>query len=550
MPSRHAAPSMLRRLLPGVLIAVCLAGAMVPYAAARETPREEITRVLIHGDFADKIAIIDALVAHGGAPALTMLQALLGGDLYTRKREDQLVYLEKAGKDYDLRDAFTGAPAGQVSSKRRVAKIRINNQIRGRLRDGIAELGLFSEDPQARLAAARALVTSGRPGIEAKFAQALSQEADDGVRAALQMGLATLAINNPDPATRLAAIKRLGGSDDPQVRAMLAGLLSGEDGTTLDAETQAAAKAALGRIDGRRQLFTVINNVFFGLSLGSVLFIAAVGLAITFGVMGVINMAHGEMIMLGAYTTFVVQQLFPDLLGWSLLIALPLAFLVSGAVGIVIERTVIRVLYGRPLETLLATFGLSLMIQQAVRLIFSPLNRAVSNPAWMSGALEINPMLSFTYNRLYIIVFSAMVMALLLMLLRYTSFGLQVRAVTQNRSMASAMGIRTDWVDALTFGLGSGIAGIAGVALSQLTNVGPNLGQDYIVDSFMVVVFGGVGNLWGTLLGATMLGVVNKFLEPFSGAVLAKILVLVFIILFIQRRPRGLIALRGRAAEA
>jgi urea transport system permease protein len=349
---------------------------------------------------------------------------------------------------------------------------------------------------------------------------------------------------------RLTAIKRLGGSDAPEVRAVLVGLLAPAEGATLDAETREAAKAALGRIDGRRQLFTIISNVFFGLSLGSVLFIAAVGLAITFGVMGVINMAHGEMIMLGAYTTFVVQQLLPNLLGWSLFIALPAAFLVSGLVGIIIERTVIRVLYGRPLETLLATFGLSLMIQQGVRLIFTPLNRAVSNPAWMSGALEINPVLSFTYNRLYIIVFSGLVMAGLLLLLRYTSFGLQVRAVTQNRSMASAMGIRTDWVDALTFGLGSGIAGIAGVALSQLTNVGPNLGQDYIVDSFMVVVFGGVGNLWGTLLGATMLGVMNKFLEPFSGAVLAKILVLVFIILFIQRRPRGLIALRGRAAEA
>ncbi|MCZ6471836.1 MAG: urea ABC transporter permease subunit UrtB, partial [SAR324 cluster bacterium] len=276
----------------------------------------------------------------------------------------------------------------------------------------------------------------------------------------------------------------------------------------------------------------------------------AVGLAITFGVMGVINMAHGEMLMLGAYTAFVVQQAMPRFPELSLLVALPVAFVAVGAVGMVIERTVIRVLYGRPLETLLATFGLSLILQQAVRTVFGPLNQPVVSPAWISGAVELQGGLVLTYNRLYIILFSLLVFAALILLLRYTSFGLQMRAVTQNRAMASSMGIRTDWVDSLTFGLGSGIAGLGGVALSQLTNVGPNLGQGYIIDSFMVVVFGGVGNLWGTFFGSLVLGVVNKVLEPFSGAVLAKILVLVFIILFIQRRPRGLFALRGRAAEA
>ena len=277
--------------------------------------------------------------------------------------------------------------------------------------------------------------------------------------------------------------------------------------------------------------------------------LAAVGLAITFGVMGVINMAHGEMLMLGAYTTFVVQRMMPGAIEYSLFVAIPLAFLVAGAVGVVIERTVIRVLYGRPLETLLATFGISLILQQAVRTIFSPLNQPVSTPQWMSGFYEVNGALSLTYNRLYIILFCGLVFFGLLMLLKKTAFGLQMRAVTQNRPMASSMGIRTGWVDALTFGLGSGIAGVAGVALSQLTNVGPNLGQAYIIDSFMVVVFGGVGNLWGTFVGALTLGVANKFLEPFTGAVFAKILVLVFIIIFIQRRPSGLFALKGRAVE-
>jgi urea transport system permease protein len=281
-----------------------------------------------------------------------------------------------------------------------------------------------------------------------------------------------------------------------------------------------------------------------------VLLLAAAGLAITFGVMGVINMAHGEMVMLGAYTTFVVQQAIPpSLAGWSLPIAVPLAFLVSGAIGIAIERCMIRFLYGRPLETLLATWGLSLVLQQAVRSIFGASNREVSTPAWMSGAAQWGG-LTITWNRLTIIIFAAFVLAALMAALRYTALGLRMRAVTQNRRMAAAMGIRTPWIDALTFGLGSGVAGMAGVALSQIDNVSPNLGQGYIIDSFMVVVFGGVGNLWGTVVSALTLGIVNKFLEPFAGAVLGKILVLVLLILFIQRKPRGLFPLKGRAVES
>jgi len=272
-------------------------------------------------------------------------------------------------------------------------------------------------------------------------------------------------------------------------------------------------------------------------------------LAITFGVMGVINMAHGELIMIGAYTTYVVQLLMPNSIEYSLFVAIPAAFVVSGLVGIAIERGVIRFLYGRPLETLLATFGISLVLQQAVRSIFSPLNRSVETPSWMAGSIEINPLLSLTESRLYIIFFCLFVFVALSLVMKRTRLGLQVRAVSQNRAMARAMGVRSEWVDAMTFGLGSGVAGVAGVALSQLTNVGPNLGQAYIIDSFMVVVFGGVGNLWGTLVAGLSLGLANKVMEPWAGAVLAKILVLVFIILFIQKRPRGLFPQRGRAAE-
>ena len=310
---------------------------------------------------------------------------------------------------------------------------------------------------------------------------------------------------------------------------------------------------AVTAMQNQLAVWATVQNAWYGLSLGSVLLLAAIGLAITFGVMGVINMAHGEMVMLGAYTTFVTQDIirdnFPGLFDWSLLIALPLAFLVAAIVGIIIERGIIRHLYGRPLETLLATWGVSLILQQGVRSIFGPTNQEVGNPSWMSGSFQIGE-LDITWNRLWIIVFSLIVFFVLLVALNKTPLGLQMRAVTQNRRMASAMGIRTPFVDSMTFALGSGIAGIAGVALSQIDNVSPNLGQSYIIDSFMVVVFGGVGNLWGTLVGALSLGILNKFLEPFAGAVLGKILVLVLIILFIQKRPRGLFALKGRAVEA
>jgi urea transport system permease protein len=290
--------------------------------------------------------------------------------------------------------------------------------------------------------------------------------------------------------------------------------------------------------------------LFFGLSVGSVLVLVAIGLAITFGVMGVINMAHGELMMLGAYTTYVVQLAMPNHIGASLLVALPAAFIVAGAAGVILERTIIRFLYGRPLETLLATFGVSLVLQQLVRSVFSANNRSVETPAWMSGTLQLNGALSITYNRLYIVIFTMIVFGILLVVLKRTRLGLDIRAVSANRAMAQAMGIRTEWVDAMTFGLGAGIAGIAGVALSQFTNVGPNLGQSYILDSFMVVVFGGVGNLWGTLVGGMSMGVVNQLLEPYAGAVLAKIFVLVALILFIQRWPRGLFPQTGRAAES
>jgi len=400
------------------------------------------------------------------------------------------------------------------------------------------------------LGAAQAVFESKDPSALPALEQAIAKETNPRIKRALIEARAAVILNldTASEAEKIDAVTVIRERGDNGALSLLKGLPA-----NTSPAVQKAAADAIAKIEQMFAFWDTVQNAWYGVSLGSVLLLAAIGLAITFGVMGVINMAHGEMVMLGAYTTFVVQQIMraysPDLLDYSLTIAVPLAFLITGLVGILIERGIIRFLYGRPLDTLLATWGLSLVLQQAVRTAFGPTNKDVSNPSWMSGSFNLGH-ISFTYNRLWIVVFTLTVFVLLLALLRYTRLGLEMRAVTQNRTMAASMGIRTGWIDAMTFGLGSGIAGIAGVALSQIDNVSPNLGQGYIIDSFMVVVFGGVGNLWGTLVGAFTLGIANKFLEPFAGAVLGKIAILVMIILFIQKRPRGLFALKGRAVEA
>jgi urea transport system permease protein len=494
-------------------------------------------------NFTAKEQAIDDLVALGDDRTLYVLRAMRDGNLQYRKDDGRVMIAADSEDGYRLTDPLTGEALGTVG-RRDVKKISINNTLRNVLKAAIARLSLSSKHADLRMAAVEEMTGDLDDESVALLKEAGEKERDEDVRAAIGIALALADLNAEDKAARLDAIDALTGSVLPTVRNRLAALVES------DADVGRAAAAALRSIETRLQLYSLAETVFFGLSLGSVLLLAAIGLAITFGVMGVINMAHGELIMIGAYTTYLVQQAMPQHLEYSLLVAVPAAFIVAGLFGIAIERGVIRFLYGRPLETLLATFGVSLILQQLVRTTISAQNVTVANPGWMSGSWQINPALALTYNRLYIILFTLMVFAGLLMILKKTPLGLQVRAVAQNRAMARAMGIRSGRVDALTFGLGAGIAGIAGVALSQLTNVGPNMGQAYIIDSFMVVVFGGVGNLWGTLVGAFSLGVANKFLEPYSGAVLAKILVLVFIILFIQKRPRGLFPQKGRAAEA
>jgi urea transport system permease protein len=488
---------------------------------------------------------VGMLAISGHPQAAAILSALQNNRLFARIT-DKALFIK--ADDGSFVDAASGKSAPDIMSSG-LRQVRMNNAVRGEVDAALGSLRMFSQNAAIRLDAAEAVFHSHDPAALPALERALEREGDAGVKRRMEQAhaAALLFADNTSDADLLAAIDVLRARGDIDSRSVLASL-SGRK----PAVTQAAA-AAVTAIDRNLQLWSILQSVYYGLSLGSVLLLAAAGLAITFGVMGVINMAHGEMVMIGAYVTFMVQQFIreaaPGLFGGSLLIAVPLAFIVAGVIGIAIERTLIRWLYGRPLETLLATWGLSLILQQAVRSLFGPNNRDVSTPDWMSGATQLGG-LTITYNRLYIIVFAFLVLAALMAALRFTSLGLAMRAVTQNRQMAAAMGIRTPWIDALTFGLGSGVAGMAGVALSQIDNVSPNLGQSYIIDSFMVVVFGGVGNLWGTVMGALTLGIVNKFLEPVAGAVLGKIVVLVMLILFIQRRPRGMFPLKGRAAEA
>ena len=536
------------RILPSLLLFLALAWLIPagPAQAADEALQAQID-ALGTGGFSETAKQIQALAASGDDRVVPALEALLAGDLYVRPSDKKVFITKKAEGGFTLIDPLSGKDMA-TSDSFSVKKIRVNNRLRRELKAALGGLTLLSKNPAARLKAAGAVFKSQDPDMLAPLEAAILKETEDKVRKALQGARAAVQLKSDVPeADKIAAIKLIEERGDRDALSVALAAAAQSEGAV-----KAAAEATAKSIRQNLELWGAAQNVWYGLSLGSVLLLAAIGLAITFGVMGVINMAHGEMVMIGAYVTFMVQEVIrtsmPEMFAYSLLISVPLAFLVAGAVGMAVERCIIRFLYGRPLETLLATWGLSLVLQQAVRTIFGPSNREVGTPDYMAGAFEIGH-LTITYNRLWIIVFSLVVLFALMAVLKKTSLGLQMRAVTQNRRMAGAMGIRTSWVDAVTFGLGSGIAGIAGVALSQIDNVSPNLGQSYIIDSFMVVVFGGVGNLWGTLVGAMTLGVANKFLEPYAGAVLGKVLVLVFIILFIQKRPRGLFALKGRAIE-
>lgn len=531
------------RLRPWLL---CLLALITLPATAAVAP--ETVQRLAGDDSDEKIAAVQAIAAEPPDTALRILRALgedrlfvAGGSLLVQEGD---AYLDAAtGK------ALSAPPASAES-------VTINNRVRREVQGALAGLRLFDPVANRRLEAARELAGSAEPDSAPLIRQALDRETDPKIKGALALAYARATLGSPDAALRLEAARALGASSDPGAKTLLAGLLErkGDAFVEPDEEVRRAAAASLRDLERRLMWGETAGRVFSGISLGSILLLGALGLAITYGVMGVINMAHGELLMIGAYATFVVQSLFrshlPEWLDWYVVAAVPVAFASAAMAGMLMERLVIRHLYGRPLETLLATWGLSLVLIQAARVTFGAQNVELSNPSWMSGGIEVMTDLVLPWNRIAIIAFSVAVLLTVWALMNLTRLGLFVRAVTQNRPMAGCMGVPTGRVDTLAFGLGAGIAGLGGCALSQVANVGPDMGQGYIVDSFMVVVLGGVGQLAGAVWAALGLGIVSKFLEGWTGAVIAKIVVLVAIIIFIQKRPQGLFALKGRFAEA
>jgi len=525
----------------------CVAWLASPRDASAEE-LTELTRGLMATDDATVEKVVLSISQRTEPAALHTLSALLDGNL--RVDAAGHPFLNVAGKLQPILANGPKEPQGKLATP------SVDNRLRRSLEPVIASMKLSSPDRSIRLAAAEDLAKRRSDDLAPLLRKAQAKEQDSTVRSAITLALAQIDLAGSDKALRLAAISAMQESGDGQYKPDLDRLLTKDETGKFrepDESVRRAAAAALSRIESRMFLYGMVGNVFYGLSLGSVLLLAALGLAITFGLMRVINMAHGELLMIGAYATYSVQRLFeqhfPAQQDLYLIFAIPAAFAASATVGYLIERSVLRFLYGRPLETLLATWGISLILIQTVRLIFGAQNVTVANPSWLAGGVPLLPGFVLTYSRVAVILFSAVVVAFVWFTLQKTPLGLHVRAVTQNRQMAAGMGIPTRRVDSWTFAIGSGVAGLGGVALSQLGNVGPELGQGYIVDSFMVVVLGGVGKLAGTLAGAFGLGMVNKLLEPVAGAVLGKIAILGFIILFIQRRPQGIFALKGRSAE-
>ncbi len=525
--------------LPKMLWRVVLAWVLVLPSAFALTPEQ--AGKIAAGDSDDRVAALAERVAAGDAALLPFVQAMLDDAVKTA-----------GGKAFIVRDgkaveAATGAAATLPADAEDVVN---NNRMRRELEGAVAALGLFAPDAALRAKAVTDLQDTADEAKLPLIEKALAAETDAGVKAKLTLLRAKVLIGAADPAKRIAAAQALAASPDPSTRSLLLEQSNAES----DPAVKAALSAALDKVQGTLAWGERLGVLFTGISLGSILLLVALGLAITYGLMGVINMAHGELMMIGAYATYVVQNLFrqhlPGAFDWYIVAAIPASFLAAGLVGAVLERGVIRWLYGRPLETLLATWGISLMLMQAVRSLFGAQNVAVENPGWLSGGLQVLPNLVLPYNRLAILAFAALVLLGMALLIGKTRLGLFVRGVTQNRRMASCVGVDTARVDTLAFALGAGIAGLAGCALSQVGNVGPDLGQAYIVDSFMVVVLGGVGQLAGTVIAGLGLGVLAKLLEGWQGAVLAKIMVLVFIVAFIQKRPQGLFAMKGRSAEA
>ena len=521
-----------------ILVILLLAGSL----SARAGLDPAQVNQLVAEDSSDKVAAIRQLTQTADPDAVRVLKAMAEDGLYLAG--DKAVII-------DGDQAFDAATGTKMRMPANPESVTVNNRIRGELAGALAALELFDAERAVRLASARKLQSKVAPDMAPLLARALEKESDGEIKALLTLAHAQASLGDADPAVRLAAVKALAETTSPAIKTVLLPLT--DKATESDDKVRYEAIAAIKSIDGRLAIAENLGRIFSGLSLGSILLLAALGLAITYGVMGIINMAHGELLMVGAYSAYAMQSLFrawfPDYIDWYLPAAVPAAFFVAALVGVIMERTVIRWLYGRTLETLLATWGLSLVLIQSARVIFGAQNVEVSNPSWMSGGIELMPNLILPWNRIIIVGFAMFVLLLVWLLMNKTRLGMFVRAVTQNRAMAGCVGVPTSRIDTMAFALGAGIAGLGGVALSQISNVGPDMGQGYIVDSFMVVVVGGVGQLAGAVWAALGLGIFSKLLEGWAGAVIAKISILVAIIIFIQKRPQGIFALKGRFVD-
>jgi len=519
-------------------ILLLYAGTLPAYAALDAGQ----VRQLAADDSTEKVAAIRQLTQTADPDAVRVLKAMA---------EDSLFLADGKAVIIDGDKAFDAASGAAVKMPGTPESVTVNNRIRGELAGALAALKLFDAEREVRLASARELQSKVSPEMAPLLAKALEKESDPEITGLLTLAHAQASLGHADPAVRLAAVKALAETTSPAIKSVLLPLT--DKASEADDKVRYEAIAAIKAIDGRLALAENLGRVFSGLSLGSILLLGALGLAITYGVMGIINMAHGELLMVGAYSAYAMQSVFrawlPDYIDWYLPAAIPVAFFAAALVGIVMERTVIRWLYGRTLETLLATWGLSLVLIQAARMVFGAQNVEVANPSWMSGGIELMPNLILPWNRIIIVGFALFVLLLVWLLMNKTRLGMFVRAVTQNRAMAGCVGVPTARIDTMAFALGAGIAGLGGVALSQISNVGPDMGQGYIVDSFMVVVVGGVGQLAGAVWAALGLGIFSKLLEGWAGAVIAKISILVAIIIFIQKRPQGIFALKGRFVD-
>jgi urea transport system permease protein len=533
------------RFIQRVTLAAMIA--CMPLAAFAALTTDDLAP-LAADDFDAKSAAIDKLIANADAPSIAVLNALSDGSLVATDSGRVLIQTDDGNKD-PLTGQKGDAPDAQP--------VTLNNLLRSKVSGALSGLELSSPDIDKRRAAIDELLKNADPSIKPLVDKARARETDPTLKKRLDTLWATTALHDPDANKRLEAVQLVAARHDLDMNELLRPIVEKKaDGTfnEPDERVRAAAQAGIAELDSIQRRGQIVGTIFAGLSLGSVLLLAALGLAITYGLIGVINMAHGEFLMIGAYATYVVQNLVqhyaPGAFDWYPLFAVPVSFAAAAAVGIVLERLVLKHLYGRPLETLLTTFGISLILIQATRTIFGAQNVQVTNPSWMSGGVSVMQNLILPYNRLTILGFSLVVVLLAWVVLTRTRLGLFVRAVTQNRRMAACVGVKTARVDSYAFAFGAGIAGLGGCALSQIGNIGPDLGQSYIIDSFMTVVLGGVGQLAGTVIGGFGLGLVSKTIEPFWGAVLAKIAVLVLIVLFIQKRPQGMFALKGRSAEA